>query len=98
MPTHPYPIDKAENLIQQFAMRSDSTNLSIDSRIRLDNMRVQRENDINDAIHTDQPFNLSELEVALERKKETAPGEDGCTYSMIRHSPVLFKLQFFEVM
>ena len=52
MPTHPYPIDQAENLIQRFVMRSDSTNLSIDSRIRLDNMRVQRENDINDAIHT----------------------------------------------
>ena len=101
MPTHPYPIDQAENLIQQFVMRSDSTNLSIDSRIRLDNMRVQRENDINDAIHTisltDQPFNLSELEVALQRKKETAPGEDGCTYSMIRHSPVLFKLQFLRL-
>ena len=61
-------------------------------------MSIQTENDINNALHTlsitDQPFNLSELEVALQRKKDTAPGDDGCTYSMISHSPVLFKLQF----
>ena len=97
-PTHPNPNDKAEQLIQQFVKRSDSSNLSIESRTRLDNMSIQRENDINNALHTlsltDQPFNLSELEVSLQRKKNTGPGDDGCTYSMIRHSPVLFKLQF----
>ena len=35
---------------------------------------------INSNCVTDQPFNISELEHALHRKKDTAPGEDKCTY------------------
>ena len=41
---------------------------------------------------TDQPFNISELEHALHRKEDTAPGKDEY---MIRQSPI--KLQFLKL-
>ena len=69
-------------------MRSDPVNLSTNARRKLDTARPVREAAINNAIYsaspTDRPFNMSELEHALLRKKDTAPGDDGCTYSMIR--------------
>ena len=100
-PTHPNPADKAEQLCQQFVMRSDSANLTVDARRTLKNLEPHREAFVSHAIRseriTDRPFNISELENALRRKKDTAPGEDGCTYSMIRQSPVEFKLLFLDL-
>ena len=100
-PTHPNPVDKAEQLCQQFVMRSDPLNLNAATQKILDTLHPQREAMIPQAINsncvTDQPFNISELELALHRKKDTAPGEDECTYSMIRQSPMIFKLQFLKL-
>ena len=100
-PTHPNPADKAEQLCQQFVMRSDPLNLNAATQNILDTLHPQREAMIHQAINsncvTDQPFNISELEHALHRKKDTAPGEDECTYSMIRQSPMIFKLQFLKL-
>ena len=100
-PTHPNPEDKAEQLCHQFIMRSDPVNLSTNARRKLDAARPVREAAINNAIYsaspTDRPFNMSELEHALLRKKDTAPGDDGCTYSMIRQAPLSFKQQFLNL-
>ena len=100
-PTHPYPEDKAEQLCHQFIMRSDPVNLSTNDRRKLDAARPVREAAINNAIYsaspTDRPFNMSELEHALLMKKDTALGDDGCTYSMIRQAPLSFKQQFLNL-
>ena len=67
----------------------------------LRNLEPHREAFLNNVIHseriTDRPFNISELENTLRRKKDTAPGDDGCTYSTIRQSPVEFKLFFLDL-
>ena len=84
-PTHPNPVDEAEQLCQQFVMRSDPLNLNAETQKILDILHLQREAMIHQAINsncvTDQPFNISELEHTLHRKKDTAPREDECTYS-----------------
>ena len=46
---------------------------------------------------TDQPFNFSELEHALQQKKDTAPSDDDCTYSIIRQAPTMFKLEYLKL-
>ena len=40
---------------------------------------------------------MSELEHALLRKKDSAPGDDGCTYSVNRQAPLSFKQQFLNL-
>ena len=75
-------------------MHSDPVNLSTNARRKLDAARPVREAAINNAIYmysaspTDRPFNISEMEHALLRKKDTAPSDDGCTYSMTRQYDV----------
>ena len=88
-------------MCQQFVMRSDSANLTVDAHRTLRNLEPHREAFVNHAICseriTDRPFNISELENTLRRKKDTAPGDNGCTYSMIRQSLVEFKLLFLDL-
>ena len=100
-PTHPNPTDKAEELCFQFVNRSNIENLTIDTRQRLNVLQSERDAIIYQAVQTkditDQPFNLSELEHALQRKKNTAPGDDDCTYSMIRQAPTMFKLEYLKL-
>ena len=64
-------------------------------------MQSERDAIIHQAIQTkditDQPFNLSELEHALQPKKDTAPGDDDCTYSMIRQASTMFKLEYLKL-
>ena len=75
--------------------------LTVDARRTLRNLEPHRKAFLNHAIRseriTDRPFNISELENTLRRKKDTAPGDDGCTYSMIRQSPVEFKVLFLDL-
>ena len=58
-------------------MRSDSANLTVDARRTLRNLEPHREAFVNHAIHsertTDRPFNISELENTLRRKKDAVP-------------------------
>ncbi|KAG5873874.1 hypothetical protein JTB14_025064 [Gonioctena quinquepunctata] len=42
-------------------------------------------------------FSLDELEYALSSCKESAPGFDGITYAMIRHSPLNSKINLLKL-
>ena len=43
------------------------------------------------------PFNIKELESAIESKKNSSPGEDGISYEMIKQAPLSFKNQILNM-
>ena len=73
-----------------FAMRSASTQLPADVQQAQREIATQRSADINAACATpaasDCPFTLSEIKASTRPGKDTAPGEDEISYSMIRQS------------
>ncbi|MEL6802231.1 MAG: reverse transcriptase domain-containing protein, partial [Bacteroidota bacterium] len=85
--THPRPQQKAEELAEGFARRSDSTQLPLDTLTTQNNLNPERWNIINDAISqsapTDTPYTLHELSNVKHKGKDTAPGADRITYTMI---------------
>ncbi|KAG5886884.1 hypothetical protein JTB14_024741 [Gonioctena quinquepunctata] len=44
-----------------------------------------------------QPFTLRELELAIKKSSDTAPGFDDITYSMISHLPVVAKIYLLDI-
>ncbi|KAG5872742.1 hypothetical protein JTB14_002205 [Gonioctena quinquepunctata] len=44
-----------------------------------------------------QPFTLRELELAIKKSSDTAPGFDDITYSMISHLPVVAKIYLLNI-
>ena len=90
-PTHPDPHGKAAELIQFFADRTATTNLPPETQLILAREQEGREGVINQAINerspADTPFTEQELLLALRRPKDSSPGDDRITYSMLRHAP-----------
>ncbi|KAK7071122.1 hypothetical protein SK128_009039, partial [Halocaridina rubra] len=89
IPTHPKPMDEAERLADTFSSCSATQQLP-PSTIRIQNdLRLQRWDIINHACNqedeTDAPFTSQELRNTKHRGKDTAPGADGITYTMINN-------------
>ncbi|XP_068243803.1 uncharacterized protein [Palaemon carinicauda] len=88
-PTHPQPHQEAMNIAQTLANRSKSTNLCPATQARQEQLRPRR-NDLvraacNEPSCTDALYTSAELEAALAKCRDTAPGADGITYSMLKH-------------
>ena len=83
----PQPEQEANRLAELFANRTSSNNLPAATRSmqeRLDAGRwVKIEEACNQVDDTDRPFTLRELRLCKHKGKDTAPGSDGITYSMI---------------
>ena len=92
---HLYPENKANELVDSFAQRTLVTNLPLHTQQDLTNKFRHRQQLINKAIHqsstSNTPFTIQELDIALLRSRDTAPGEDSVTYSMISKSPIEIK-------
>ena len=92
---HPNPENKANELIDGFAQRTLPTNLPLHTQRDLTNNFRNRQQIINRAIRLDStsntPFTIQELDIALIRSRDTAPGEDHISYSMISKSPIEIK-------
>ena len=80
---------EAERLANLFADRSASTNLPACTLQLQNQLRNQRWATINQACatpdDTDQPFTTNELLQTKHKGKDTAPGADQITYTMISH-------------
>lgn len=100
-PKHPDPITKANEINDRFIARSASSNLNPGTANHLTQTHDQRWARINNAINTDHPadcpFTMEELEAALALKKDSAPGEDTITFSMIKNTPPLFKQRILQL-
>lgn len=89
LPHHPHPQAEAENLAKSFAVKTSPALLPVRTREwqeRLSGDRLERvSRACGEEAVTDAPFTLEELEAAFPRKQDTAPGDDGITYSMLSH-------------
>ena len=88
-PAHPDPPGRAEELLRSFVDRAATRQLPADAQLRqaqLQPVRLERiQRAAQEADSTDHPFTLTELRRAHRRGRDTAPGEDGAPYSMLRN-------------
>jgi len=88
-PSHPQPLQIANDLIQSFQARSSNTQLPRSTLNRTQNLSHHRELSIHTAIalpsDLDVPFTLYEIKKAIKTSKDTAPGIDKISYSMLNH-------------
>ncbi|KAG0721585.1 hypothetical protein GWK47_046198 [Chionoecetes opilio] len=86
---HPQPLQEAERLVEMFVSRGSSDQLPA----RVQRLQVQLQ-PVREAVigaararpdATDQPFTSREL-VRARKGRDTAPGADGITYSMLAHA------------
>ena len=83
----PNPQQEAERLAISFADRTSSDNLPISVRLKQQQLEQRRWQEIEHACSlqddTDIPYTLEELQAAHKKGKDTAPGADNITYTMI---------------
>ncbi|ROT62229.1 pol [Penaeus vannamei] len=86
-PCHPRPLQVAEGLIHTFQSRSTSSQLPPSTINRIQRLKPERETSIQVAISTpaesDVPFTQHDINQARKTSKDTAPGIDRVTYSML---------------
>ena len=89
LPSHPDAPGEAERLAAHFATRAGLDLLPEATRARVEELSATRQAAITAAVEEADPadveFTPHELEVALHRSRDTAPGADGIVYSMLRH-------------
>ena len=88
-PIHPNPEQEAEWLANMFTARTSSQNLSANSQMLLELLTPARWLEINQACigedEADVPYTITELCNSYKKGKDTAPGWDSITYTMIRN-------------
>ena len=84
---HPHPKEEAERLANKFAERTKTTNLPPDTQEILERLAPMRINAIEQACQrtdsTDIPYTIEELRSTYKKGKDTAPGADRITYTMV---------------
>ena len=89
-PTHPAPLDKANEICEAFAARCSPTNLDQNTQDQLHRLRATRDARINEArlqnAETNRHITMDELNNVLSHK-DTAPGADHMLYTMIANLP-----------
>ena len=85
--THPQPAEEAERVANKFADRTKSTNLSQETQQIQEQLAPMRNNAIEQACQqrdsTDVKYTVHELRQTYKKGKDTAPGADKITYTMI---------------
>ena len=88
--THPNPQQEADRLAEAFANRTNSENLPIQTRQKQQQLHDPRWAAINRACEqtddTDTEYTLQEYRATFKNSRDTAPGADRITYTMIRYT------------
>ncbi|XP_068203084.1 uncharacterized protein [Palaemon carinicauda] len=100
--THPDPLAEANRIGNNFADRAKSTNLPLQTINRQRTLLPIRNNIIETACNmrddTDSPYTMEQLNTALAKgRKDTAPGADFITYSMLRSMGSHAKLVYLHL-
>lgn len=86
---HHNPVQEAQRLAVQFAGRTYSSSLPANITVKLQEKQSERQQRVDQACaqadDTDRDFTLQELKAAMKKSKDTAPGHDHLTYSMVAH-------------
>ena len=90
-PTHPDPQVEADRLVHAYADRARSSQLPKEVQDKQRRMRSSRLKSLHKMSNTpdpatDKPFSMHELTTALLRKRNTAPGENGIVFRVLKHS------------
>ena len=84
---HPNPEQEAERLANKFAERTKTSNLPLETQQLQEQLAPMRLNAIEQACNrpdvTDTPYTIEELRNTYKKGKDTAPGADKITYTMI---------------
>jgi len=100
-PTHSNPTQEADRLANSFASHAASTNLPTSTLLIQQQLTDQREQLIEAACNrpdiTDIPFTSMEFQAVTHKGKDTAPGADRITYSMIFQSGPQGELAFLNL-
>ncbi len=92
---------KSIELSTQFADRCKTANLPQDTQAKLLQQLDENIAAVQEAIATpsdaDTPIVMHELTEAMNNKKDTSPGMDSVTYSMVIHSPICIKERIVEL-
>ena len=85
--THPHPEEEAERLATKFADRTKTINLPQETQQIQEQLAPMRNTTIEQACQqtddTDIPYTIYELRQTYKKGKDTAPGADKITYTMI---------------
>ncbi|XP_068203704.1 uncharacterized protein [Palaemon carinicauda] len=88
-PTHPQPYQEAVNIAQTFANRTNQQTYAQLHRPGRNNFGPEETTyskaACNEPSCTDALYTSAELDAALAKCRDTAPGADGITYSMLNH-------------
>ncbi|KAG7164303.1 putative pol-like 26 [Homarus americanus] len=100
-PAHPQLLQEANRLAEHFAERSSSAQLPPEIRPHLQQVQLEREvvarHAIEQADTTDCLFTIEEVRRARKTSKDTAPGSDGITYSLLSNAGPDGELAFLTV-
>ena len=91
------PIDIAYTLAKQFSSVSSSNNYSPEFQNKKAQLEVPLDFRSNKMVDYNKPFSLQELEIALNCKKDSSPGPDDISYSMIQHLPLSGRSQLLQL-
>ena len=84
---HPHPEEEADRLANKFADRTKTINLSQETQVTQEQLAPMRNNAIEQACQqvdeTDTPYTMHELRQTYKKGKDTSPGADRITYTMI---------------
>ncbi|KAG7165890.1 putative pol-like 32, partial [Homarus americanus] len=98
---HPQPLQVANRLEEHFAERSSSAQLPPEKRLHLLQVQMEREvivrHEIEQTDTTDCLFTIEEIRRARKTSKETAPGSDGITYSLLSTAGLAGELALLTV-
>ena len=98
IPKYAQPVDKANELVQEFTTRGNFDKLPIDVQDDLKDREQDRlralERNIRYNDNTDQAITLLEVNQALALNKNTAPGLDTLGYVFFKHTKELTRLVF----
>ncbi|KAG7165529.1 RNA-directed DNA polymerase from mobile element jockey-like 15 [Homarus americanus] len=100
-PAHPQPLQEANRLAEHFAERSSSAQLPPEIRLHLQQVQLERVIVVRHAIEqadtTDCLFTIEEIRRARKTSKDTAPGSDGITYSLLSNAGLAGELALLTV-
>ena len=100
-PQHPCPLQHGLKLLDDFVARSSSSQFPADVEATVQQHRPARVQLIDNALRLpsecDRPITCSEINAVLKTTKDTSPGEDTLSYSMVEHAPICLKQRLAEL-
>ena len=100
-PTHPNPLQESNRLLSEFVARSSSDQLQQEDVRILQQHKPIRKQQIQEAINSpsecDRPITVSEIDNVLKKVRDSTPGEDTISYSMLKNAPPVFLQQLADL-